>query len=82
MIIQARFNCRDLDGKLRDGEYELPDDATVATFMEAALREAGFELTEQQKNSFVFVFDNSPVYYNSVLRDGGKIRVMFKILGG
>ena len=82
MTIQARFDSNDVRGKLRDGAYELPDGATVATLMEEAQREAGFEIAEQQKNSFVFVFNNSPAQYETKLIDGGKLRVMYKLLGG
>ena len=82
MIVQARFNSSDLVGKLRDGEYELPEGATVAALMEEASREAGLELTEQQRNNYVFVYDNSPAFYTTELRDGNKLRVMLKVLGG
>lgn len=69
-------------GKLRDGAYELPDGATVASLMEQAQGEAGYILSEEQKDSCVFVFNNSPAFYETGLSDGGKLRVMFKILGG
>ena len=82
MTIEARFKSNDLAGVLRDGAYELPEGATVATLMEAAQREAGVKLTEQQNDSYVFVFDNCPASYETRLHDGGKLRVMFKILGG
>ena len=82
MNIQAIFNSNDLVGKLRNGAYALPDDATVETLMEIAELEAGIELTEQQKSNFVFVFDNKPAFYDTKLLDGGKLRVMYKILGG
>ena len=82
MTIQARFDSNDLRGKLRDGAYELPDDATVTTLMETAQREAGVEITEEQKSNFIFVFDNAPAQYETKLIDGGKLRVMFKLFGG
>ena len=82
MTIEARFLSNDIAGKLRDGQYELPDDATVGTLMETAVNEANLDLTEDQKNSYVFVLDNSPAFYQTKLNDGGKLRVMFKILGG
>ena len=82
MTIQAKFISSELVGKLRDGAYELPDGATVSALMEEAQLEANHTLTDQQKNSCVFVFDNSPASYDTKLRDGGKLRVMFKILGG
>jgi len=82
MTIQAKFDSNDIRGKLRDGAYELPDGATVATLMETAQREAGLELTEQQKSDFVYIFDNSPATHGTKLFDGGKLRVMYKLLGG
>ena len=82
MTIEMRFNSSSIAGKLRDGPYELPDGATVADAVELAQAEAGYRLTEEQKNSCVFVFDNSPAFYGTGLSDGGKLRVMFKILGG
>ena len=82
MTIEVRFNSSSIAGKLRDGAYEAPEGATVASLMEQAQAEAGYSLTEEQKNSCVFVFDNSPAFCGTELRDGGKLRVMFKILGG
>jgi len=82
MTVEARFNSNAIAGKLRDGAYELPDGALVGELLEEAQREAGLVLTDEQKNSFVFVFNNAPAAYNTPLSDGGKLRVMFKILGG
>jgi hypothetical protein len=82
MTVHARFSSNDVAGKLRDGAYELPEGATVAALVELAQRESGYELSEEQKDNFVFVFDNSPASYETGLRDGGKLRVLFKITGG
>ena len=82
MNIEVRFNSSSIAGKLRDGAYEAPEGATVASLLEQAQSEAGYTLTEEQKESCVFVFNNSPAFYDTELSDGGKLRVMFKILGG
>ena len=82
MTIEARFNSSSIAGRLRDGEYELPDGATVAAFMELAQSEAGYMLSEEQKDSCVFLFNNSPAFFDTELHGPGKLRVMFKILGG
>ena len=82
MVIEVRFNSSSIVGKLRDGAYEAPEGATVASLMEQAQREAGYTLTDEQKDSCVFVFNNSPAFYETALSDGGKLRGMFKILGG
>ena len=82
MTIEARFSSSNITGKLRDGAYELPDGATVTALIEAAQQESGFELSEDQKNSLVFVFNNSPASFDSKLTDGGKLRILFKVAGG
>ena len=82
MTVQVKFKNNELIGKLRDGEYELPDGSTVASLMEEASREAGYILTQEQKDNCIFLFDNSAASYETQLRNGGKLRVMFKLLGG
>ena len=82
MTIFVRFTNGEICDRLRGGVYELPDGATVATLMAAAQSEAGLELSDRQTDSLVFVFDNSPATGDTALRDGGKLRVMNKILGG
>jgi hypothetical protein len=87
VTVDVRFSSVDIIGKLRDGLYELPEGATVATLIDAAQREAaqsvpGYALTGEQKENFVFVLDNSPAAYDTGLHDGGKLRVMFKVMGG
>lgn len=82
MTVEVRFNGSLLAGRMRDGEYGLPEGATVAELMEAAQTEAGHELSQEERKSCVFILDNSPASYSSALRDGGKLRVMYRILGG
>ena len=78
----VRFSSADIAGKLRDGVYELQDGATVATLMETALQESGYDMPEQKRSDFVFVFNNSPAQYESELSNGGKLRVLYKVTGG
>jgi hypothetical protein len=82
MTIDVKFSSTDIAGKLRDGAYELPDDATIATLMDFALRESGYEMPDEQRREFVFILDNSPAYYDTKLRHGAKLRVLFRITGG
>ena len=82
MTIEMRFNSSSIAGRLRDGAYEAPEGSTVAELMELAQREAGYELSEDQKDNCIFVFNNSPAFYETALNVDGKLRVMFKILGG
>ena len=82
MTVHVKFSSADIAGKLRDGEYELPDGATVATLIDAALLESGYELPENKRSNFVFVFNNSPAQYETELCDEGKLRVLYRITGG
>jgi cytochrome c-type biogenesis protein CcmH/NrfF len=72
----------ELAGDMRDGFYEVPEGATVTTLMDAAQREAGRTLSEEIKKSFVFLANSKPAQWETVLKDGDKVRVLYKILGG
>jgi len=82
MIVEAKFSSSNIAGKLRDGAYELPEGATVAELIEAAQSESGYMLTEEDKETLVFIFNNSPASYDTGLCHGGKLRVLFKVMGG
>jgi len=82
MIVETRFFSSNIAGKLRDGAYELPEGSTVTRLMDAAFDEAMLDFPADQRINFVFVYDNSPASPETVLSDGGKLRVLFKITGG
>ena len=82
MKIDMRFNCSELAGKLRDGAYDAAAGATVTELVDAALAEAGEEITEELRESLIFLFNSSPVFRDTALSEDGMLRVMFKVLGG
>ena len=82
MTVGVRFSVRDLVGDMRDGAYELPEGATVDGLIEASQKEVGKILDENVKKSFIFLVNSKPADWGTVLRDGDKVRVLYKILGG
>ena len=82
MVIEVKFNSSELAGKLRDGAYELPEGSTVTDLMDAAQREAGFDMPDELSGNLVFLYDNRHAGPDTALFGGGKLRVLFKILGG
>lgn len=82
MKIEIKFSVRDLIGNIRDGFYELPEDVTITGLLEASQKEVGMTLSEAVKNSFVFLVNSRPAQWETVLKDGDKVRVLYKILGG
>lgn len=82
MTIEAKFFSSDIAGRLRDGIYELAENATVLSLMDAAVDEAGIEFSEEKKRNFVFIYNNSPASADTELSDGGKLRILYKITGG
>lgn len=82
MRVEVKFSVRDLVGNMRDGSYEIPDGSTVNALLEASQKEVGMTLAEEIKTSFVFLVNSRPASWESVLNDGDKIRVLYKILGG
>jgi len=82
MKVQVILNCRDLTGDLREGFYDLPEGTTAKGVLEAAFQEAGKKLTESIYNSLVFMVNGRAATGDTVLQDGDKMRVLFRILGG
>lgn len=82
MKAEIKFSVRDLVGDMRDGIYEIPDGLTVNGLMEASQKEVGKILSEEVKKSFVFLVNSRPASWETVLQDGDKVRVLYKILGG
>lgn len=82
MKVEIKFSVRDLVGDMRDGFYELPAGLTVDGLMDVAQKEVGKTLSEDIKKSFVFLINSRPATCETVLNDGDKVRVLYKILGG
>lgn len=82
MKAEIKFSVRDLVGNMRDGFYELPEGITVADLIEVSSAEAGKVLSKEVKESFVFLVNSRPAQWETVLKDGDKVRVLYKILGG
>lgn len=82
MIVTIKFSVRDLVGDMRDGAYELSDGTTVEGLIEVSEKEIGKALSEDVLKSFVFLVNSKPACWETVLSDGDKLRVLYKILGG
>lgn len=82
MRVEVKYSVRDLVGNMRDGAYELQEGTTVDGLIEASRIEAGMVLDENVKKSFIFLVSGKPATWETVLKDGDKVRVLYKILGG
>jgi molybdopterin converting factor small subunit len=82
MNVTIKYSVRDLVGNMRDGAYELPEGTTVDGLIHASQAEVGKVLSEDVKNSFIFLVNSRPAQWETVLKDGDKVRVLYKILGG
>ena len=82
MTVTIKFSVRELVGDMRDGAYDVPEGTTISGLLGIAQKEAGMVLNEEVKNSFVFLVGSIPAQWETVLNDGDKVRVLYKILGG
>lgn len=82
MNVTIKYSVRDLVGNMRDGAYALPEGTTVAGLIWASEAEVGKTLSEDVRNSFIFLVNSKPAQWETVLSDGDKVRVLYKILGG
>jgi len=82
ITIHLKIYCREIVKGLRDGDYELPDGATVNDALAEAQRKSGVTLSDGAMNSVVFLLDGRAAGPDAPLIDGGKLRILQKILGG
>jgi len=82
MKVNVRFHCQELVGNIRSGDYELPDGATITDLIDEAQRIANEILNEQQKDYLAFMINGQAAVWETVLKDGDMIRVLYKIVGG
>jgi molybdopterin converting factor small subunit len=82
MKITAKFSCPDIVGNLREGDYEIADGATILEAMEAFFRDDGRELSDGVKKNVVFVLNYMPAQWETVLKEGDNMRVLYRFLGG
>lgn len=82
MKAEIKFYCGDIMNSMRQGEYELAEESTVALFMDKAQQEADKKLTESEKNMLSFLVNGKPAKWETVLSDGDELKVLFKIFGG
>ncbi len=82
MNVTVKYSVRDLVGDMRDGEYTLPEGTTVDGLIRASQAEVGKVLSADITNSFIFLVNSKPATWATELKDGDKLRVLYKILGG
>jgi sulfur carrier protein ThiS len=82
MTVTIKYSVRDLVGDMRDGAYEIPEETTVEALISVSEKEAGKTLSDDVKQSFIFLVNSKPASWETVLKDGDKLRVLYKILGG
>jgi hypothetical protein len=82
MRIEAKFTAKDIVGDLREGMYEMPDGTTAGDALLQFYREAGREMNPELPNQIVFLVNYRRVQPESVLQDGDRLRILYKILGG
>ncbi len=82
MKVEVKYSVRDLVGDMRDGAYDIPEGTTVAGLIEASRKEVGKTLAEAVKKSFIFLVNSKPATWETILQEGDKVRVLYKILGG
>lgn len=82
MNVTVKYSVRDLVGNMRDGAYTLPEGTTVDGLILASQEEVGKVLSADVKNSFIFLVNSKPAQWQTVLKDGDSLRVLYKILGG
>ncbi len=79
--VNARFQCREVVGDARNGEYLLPDRCTVREFMEHAAEENG-TFVDNYMDFVLFIVSGKIANADTVLEDSDSIKVLGMVYGG
>lgn len=82
MTVEIKYSVRDLVGDMRDGLYDINDGTTVSELIDVSQKEVGKVLDNNVRSSFVFLINGKPAAWETILKEGDKLRVLYKILGG
>lgn len=82
MEVNLKYSVRELTGDLRNGSYTLPEGSTVRELIAQSEAEAELILSREVKDSIIFLVSSKPAAWDTELKDGDTVRVLYKLIGG
>ncbi|MDR0839350.1 MAG: hypothetical protein LBN99_06870 [Oscillospiraceae bacterium] len=82
MKVWVKFVCKDLTGGLANGEYSVPDGATVLDVIRAAEKSCGVTLPPDRDKAFQYILNDKAAQGYTPVPDGAKLYVLHARLGG
>ncbi len=82
MKIKVHFNCPEILGSMKNGEYEIPEGATVRDLFLVCQRQNDFTVKEEHVKWLLVLADGKQAKWDAVLSDGGSVHIIRGIMGG
>ena len=82
MQIEVKFFCPELVGPLRNGVYDLPENATISELLEKSCSEHSGRSQKTATDYLLFLLNGRSAQPDARLSQGDMVYVLRKIFGG
>lgn len=82
MNVIIKFRSGDILRGIRAGEYSVPDGCSVREALDSAISENNMTLADHDREFLFALVNNRQAKWETALKDGDSIWILFKILGG
>ena len=82
MQVEAKFICPEIVGPLRNGVYDIPEDATISDFLDCCRAECPDRPQNSGADQLMLLRNGMQAQLDTRLHPGDKVHFLRKIYGG
>ena len=82
MNVSLKFRTGEILKGIRDGLYSVPDGCTIREALDTAVSENRMVLADHDREYLFVLCNNRSAEWEDTMKDGDKLWILFKILGG
>ena len=82
MRVTVKFICKHLTSGLINGEYDVPENATIRIIIEECEKQCNVVLPENNLQYLQFMLNGKSAQWESSVKDGDELYVLQLIVGG
>ena len=82
MQVEAKFICPEIVGPLRDGNYEIPEGASISELLEISRAECPDSIPGDVEAVLMFLKNGKQAQLDTKLSEGDRIHYLRRIFGG
>ena len=82
MNVSLKFRTGEVLRGIRSGQYDIPEGSSIGEALDTAVSENGMVLADHDREYLFALLNNRQAEWESSLKEGDNLWILFKILGG